>query len=77
MIEYMLCPKCDSHNIVRDAWTKWDPILGEWTIDDLWSIYCHDCLEPSDWAKVVTAIEGEPNDGNGIQADKSTDIKKP
>lgn len=75
-IEFMLCPKCDSQKIVRDAWTTWDPIKAEWTIEDLWSIYCQDCEEVSDWPKVVSAVEDGP-DETGNESHSSPKNEEP
>ena len=72
LMEYKVCPHCSSHNIVRDAWTIWDPVEKEWTVDDLWSIYCVDCGETSHAPRTYVAVEDLP-DGPGTQRDKATD----
>lgn len=40
----LVCPKCESSNIVRDAIASWDTTKQEWVHADVYeSMACNDC----------------------------------
>lgn len=44
------CPKCGSHNIVKDAAARWDAATGDWTLASIHDHEtCEDCDAQGDW----------------------------
>lgn len=41
---FPICPKCQSSNVVRDAWSHWDRFKNEWVIKTVFDhAECDDC----------------------------------
>ena len=40
----MVCEKCRSELVTRDAWAEWDTDAQDWTLGAIYDYaYCHDC----------------------------------
>lgn len=40
----IICKRCGSDEVVRDAWARWDFAKQEWIVDDLFGdYYCRSC----------------------------------
>lgn len=40
----MKCKYCESEDVRRDAWARWDPDVGEWVLKEVFpNDWCVDC----------------------------------
>ena len=44
----MVCGKCSSEQVTRDAWAEWDAAIQQWVLGALFDYaYCHRCQAPA------------------------------
>ena len=49
----IVCSKCGSDNILKDAWTIWDVEQQEWVLHSVYdTVYCEDCEEETDGEEI-------------------------
>ncbi|MDR2856550.1 MAG: hypothetical protein LBV50_01730 [Novosphingobium sp.] len=57
----MVCGKCRSEQVTRDAWAEWNPAGQQWVLGAVFDYaYCHRCQGPAPVATVPVELPAAP-----------------